>query len=378
MKVKQSVLEASVKNLLKVISAKPSLPILNDILIVVNGEGASARLMASDNEAWVAYAILLESASHTFSLCVNAKTLYEMIANVSDQVLTFTYDDSTMKLTMEYGTGSSYCMTDDPGTYPLPAISEEKVCTAVTDASTINRVIRRSAFATAHEDLRPALCGIDFEFSYDVMKVVATNGLQMMACKSVLTGTNSESFSFIMPANVANMLPSMLTTGDEDVDISYDGRNCCIVSGDAVIRFICVDATYPNWEKIIPTEFAHEVKFNRKGLINALRCVCPFSQGIHSLVKMEYSARSLAISADNVDFGKGAEVSIGIDGYEGEPMAIGMNAVNLITILSKLPLDDVMLKFNSPDKAMVVEPVGASDVLGELITALIMPMMLNS
>lgn len=373
--VKKSVLEVAVKNLLKVVNQKASLPILGDILIDVNAKGDSARLTASDSETWVTYIMLLDHATDTCAFCVNAKTLYDMIANVDEQPLTITYEENTKVLTIEHSKGSSYCMADDAETYPQPVImGDMSAHTAKLDTATIVRTLRRSAWAVSKQELRPALCGINFAFMSDTLEVVATDGHVMMLSTEATEHVGNP-LSFIMPSKVARMLPSMLVNGD--VYVSYDGRTCCLVNGDAVVKFLCIDATYPTYQKIIPTVFAHDVTFNREALMNALQCVCPFTSTSSNLVKLSFGEGKLVIAGENIDFSMGAKVSIGIDGYEGEPMAIGMNAVSLITILSKLPLDDVQLKFNEPSTAMLVVPAGASDELGEEITALIMPTLIN-
>lgn len=373
--VKKSVLEIAVKNLIKVINQKSSLPILSDILINVNAEGGSARLTASDNETWLTYIMLLDDATHTFSICVNANTLYDMIANVDEQPLTITYEENTKVLTIEHGKGSSYCMADDAKLYPQPvSMGDMSEHTAKLDTATIARTLRRSAWAVSKHELMPAMCGISFAFMSDTLEVVATDGHVMMLSTEATEHVDNP-LSFIMPSKVARMLPSILVNGD--VNVAYDGRTCCLVNGDVVIKFLCIDATYPTYQKIIPTVFSHDVTFNRETLMNALQCVCPFTVTSNNLVKLSFHDGKLDIEGENIDFSKGAKVSIGIDGYGGEPMAIGMNAVILINTLSKLPLDNVTLKFNTPSTAMVVEPEGSSDELGEEITALIMPILIN-
>ena len=73
----------------------------------------------------------------------------------------------------------------------------------------------------------------------------------------------------------------------------------------------------------------------------------------------------------------GAVKSISTDGYEGEPLSIGVKASGIISMLSKLSHAEVLLRLNDPNRAIIIEPVDESDDRKEEITGLLMPMLLN-
>ena len=83
--VRKSALEDCVKNLCKVINTKNALPILDDILFEVNQKAKTAHLTASDGEVTMIYEVALVECEGEGRFCVSAKTLADMLGEVSEQ-----------------------------------------------------------------------------------------------------------------------------------------------------------------------------------------------------------------------------------------------------------------------------------------------------
>lgn len=374
--VSKQALEVCVKNLCRVINPKNALPILADILFDVNGQDKEATLTASDGEVRLTYAIGLNECEGGGRFCVMAQTLAAMLSGISEQPVTITATtESDMKFTLNYEDGEAYCPIENADEYPEAIGPDEDEGNMVTlDSATVCNAIKRSAWATAKDELRIVMTGIYFDFCNTFYNIVASDGHVLIKNK---IQENNMAGSFIMPKKVVKILPELLTTADDGIDILYDDRKASIEYENVRLQFLLIEGKYPNYDSIIPKESAHVVKCNRRSLLEAIKAVAPFAPDSSNMVTMTFEKDKLEVCGNDYDFSEGAKKSFYIDGYEGDPLTIGVKASNMISLISKLSTDDVLLKLNDPSHAIVVEPVDERQEKTEEITCIVMPMMVN-
>ena len=372
--VSKQALEVCVKNLCRVINTKNALPILADILFDVNEQDKVATLTASDGEVRLTYTIGLKECFGGGRFCVVGQTLADMLSGISEQPVTIIATvESDMKFTLNYEDGEAYCPIENADEYPEAIGPDENEGNMVTlDSTTVSNAIKRSAWATAKDELRIVMNGIYFDFGMTFYNIVASDGHVLIKNKIQFDEENDMAGSFIMPKKVVKILPELLTTAD--IDILYDDRKAAIEYENMRLQFLLIEGKYPNYDSIIPKASAHEVKCNRRSLLEAIKAVAPFAPDSSNMVTMTFEKDKLEMRGNDYDFNEGAKKSFYIDGYEGDPMTIGIKASQMINTLSKLSTDDVLLKLNDPSRAIVVEPVDERQEKTEEITCIIMPM----
>lgn len=375
--VSKQALEVCVKNLCRVINTKNALPILADILFDVNEQEKVATLTASDGEVRLTYAIGLKECFGGGRFCVVGQTLADMLSGISEQPVTIIATiESDMKFTLNYEDGEAYCPIENADEYPEAIGPDENEGNMVTlDSATVSNAIKRSAWTTAKDELRIVMNGIYFDFGMTFYNIVASDGHVLIKNKIQFDEENDMAGSFIMPKKVVKILPELLTTAD--IDILYDGRKAAIEYENMRLQFLLIEGKYPNYDSIIPKASAHEVKCNRRALLEAIKAVAPFAPDSSNMVTLTFEKDKLEVCSNDYDFSEGAKKSFYIDGYEGDPMTIGVKASQMINTLSKLSTDDVLLKLNDPSHAIVVEPVDERQEKTEEITCIVMPMIVG-
>ena len=377
--VKKSSLEACVKNLRKVINKKNVLPIMADIMFDVDEEKKTATLSASDTEIWLQFTIQLDDAQGHGKFCVSAQQLQAMMSELKEQPLTMiATTESTNIVTMEYENGSAHCPIDNADEYPMPAPID--VATDVCynfDAGIMNDAIKRSLFAICTDEVRIVLNGVYLNFHDRQLDTVATNGMIMIRNESPIDENMTS--AMILPKKVAKIMPDII--GNNYVNITTHYNFCKVEVQDdimTIFQFRTIEGKYPNYNSVIPEASAHTVACDRLTLLSALNAVSPFTNDSSNMVVLEFKQNGvLEISGEDVDMSSGANVTIGMEGYEGEPMAIGMKGSSIISILQKLPSSSVILSFDDPSKAVTVRPADKSEGDDETITCLLMPMLIN-
>lgn len=375
--VKKSSLEVCVKNLVRVINTKNALPILGDILFDVNETAKTARLTASDSEVTLSTEVILDECEGGGRFCVGATTLAAMLAEVSEQPVTITATtESDQKFTITYAQGSAFCPLENADEYPMPQTEAYNEKLDGLKADYLRDALKRSMWATANDDLRPVMAGVNFALVDGSLDIVASDGHVMVKSSKAFANKIelNRCGSFIMPKKVANILTAIMEA-DDAVDIEWNNREAHIGLFEVDIYFRLIEGKYPNYNSIIPHDFAREVSCQRTALLSAVKAVAPFAPDLSNMVTMTFDGESLEVHGEDYDFAQGAKKSISTEGYDGERFDIGVKSSKMITILTKLSTSDVLLKLNDPSRAIILEPI--DDDADEEITGLIMPMMLN-
>lgn len=365
------------KNLVRVINSKNPLPILGDILFDVNEQEKKATLTASDSEVTMGCEVILSECEGGGRFCVGANTLAAMLTEVSEQPLTITATlESDMQFTMSYQDGSAFCPIENADEFPMPKQGDLNETLLGIDSEYLRDALKRSLWATANDDLRPNMCGVNFALVDGCLDIVASNGHVLVKSQKSYAEEveTSRCGSFIMPKKVAKILIA-IAESDDSIDIEWNDREAHIGMLGCDITFRLIEGKYPYYNSVIPETFAHQVRCRRTALLSAVNGVAPFAPDSSQLLTMTFEGKMIKVNGVDSDFAQGAAKSISMDADYDDPLSIGVKASSMINMLSKLSTPEIDLNFNDPSRAIVINPV--DDESEEEITGLIMPMLLN-
>ena len=188
--------------------------------------------------------------------------------------------------------------------------------------------------------------------------------------------TANETAEFIMPKKPLNLLKGILAGSDDDVTIEYNDSNAKFSFENSVLICRLIDGKYPNYEAVIPKENPNHLTISRNQFLNSVRRVSIFSNKTTHQIRLKIAGAELNISAEDIDYSNKAEERLTCD-YQGDDMQIGFNSRFLSEMLSNLNADDIQLEMSMPNRAGILTPIDGLD-LGETVTMLVMPVMLNS
>ena len=375
--VSKTAIEMAVKNICRVINAKNALPILGDILCMVDEQQKTITMTGSDSEAWLHYKVQLQECEGGGSFCIGADLLRDALAELSEQPVTIlATSESDMKFRLQHETGETELPLEASDEYPTPRWFEAGERTEWTlQTGMVKRVLKRSMFATANDDLRPVMNGIYFDQVDGTLNVVASNGHVLIRNAEQVENTNG---AFIMTKKAANLLPTLLDTGDDECKVEFDERLVSIECGLMTFVFLMVNGKYPNYMSVIPQDAPYSLQADRAALLKAVRNVAHFTNSSSRMVRMVIDCEECAMTlyGEDFDFSTQANDRIGIDYDDAKDMTIGVKADSIIDELSRIVEKTVCIHFTDPSRAVTIQPV---DPLyqGEEITMLLMPMMVN-
>ena len=372
--VSKTAIEMAVKNICRVINAKNALPILGDILCMVDEQQKTITMTGSDSEAWLHYKVQLMECEGGGSFCIGADLLRDALAELSEQPVTIlATSESDMKFRLQHESGQTELPLEASDEYPTPRWFEAGERTEWTlQTGMVKRVLKRSMFATSNNDLYPIMNGVYFDQVDGTLNIVASDGHVLIRNAEQVENTNG---AFIMTKKAANLLPTLLDTGDEECKVEFDERLVSIECGLMTFVFLMVSGKYPNYMSVIPQDAPYSLQADRAALLKAVRNVAHFTNSSSRMVRVVIGPKFMSLYGDDYDFATRANDTIGID-YNGKDMTIGVKADSIIDELSRIVEPTVCIHFTDPSRAVTIQPV---DPLyqGEEITMLLMPMLVN-
>ncbi len=352
-----------------VINANTVLPILEDFLFEI--EGNKLSITATDLETVMKVEMDIE-ATEKGKVCIPAKILMESLKNIPEQPLTFDID-SNYGIELTSDNGKYKVMGENPDNFPKEPAADEATSFTLTSEALVN-AISKTIFATSNDDLRPAMTGVYFELDTNGMQCVATDAHRLVKYKRTDISC-PEKDSFIVPKKPLTLMKNFLPTSSDVLTISYNKNHLFVQHGESRLSCRLIDARFPDYKVVIPTDNPYKLTVNKNDFQNALRRVSVFSNKSTYQVALTITGSELQLQAQDVDFSFEGNERMTCQ-YNGEDMAIAFNAKLLIEVLNAAETDEVVVELSTPTKAGIIKPTEANE--NEELLMLVMPLMINS
>jgi DNA polymerase-3 subunit beta len=353
------------------IGSNPVLPILEDFLFSISGN--TLTITATDLETSITTSMEVV-ADGEGRIAVPAKILLETLKALPEQPITFSFDEENfgIQITSSYG---KYKLAGENGQdFPTIPEQDDSADTVSIGADTLVHAINKTLFATSHDELRPAMTGVLFQVDFSKLTFVATDAHKLVKFVYEKLESNLNT-SFIVPKKPLQLIKGNLQAGD-DVSIAFTNSNAFFSFGTIQVVSRLIDARYPDYNAVIPTENPNLLTVTRQDFLNSLRRIAIYANKTTNQVQLNISDGSLTVSAQDLDFSNEASEQLPCS-YEGEPIRIGFNAKFLIEMLSVLESDEVQMELSTPSRAGILLPV-EEEKEGEDILMLVMPVMLSN
>ena len=329
------------------ISTRNQLPILLNFLIEA-GEG-KITISATDLEIGITADIPAKTEKEG-SITVHAKTFTEILGNTSSSKINMETTQEGLALT---GDGEKTVFQTIP-TDEFPKLYKDKgKQIMVLKDEAIKKDFSKVVFAASLDSERPALSGVMIKEEKDGFLLVATDGYRLSLKKQALQGSKKtkteEMVSMLVPARIIRELIQMeKDSGDGDIRVyaSKEKNQIIFSQDDTVLIGRLIEAEFPDYEKIIPTDFSTKTIFERDSLQKAIKAGYVFARQTAGIIKMSIKKNKISVSANAPSVGKNLiEVEAKTTGEENE---IAFNARYLLDFLSNSTSETVSFEMNGP------------------------------
>lgn len=372
--ISSSLLSSNLQTIGKVISSKNTLPILDYFLFELCEN--QLRITASDTETTLVSNLEVDNQGEDGSFAVPARRITDSIKEFSEQPLTISVDAEGWEITISWKSGKLAIPGVTGLGYPeLTTLSDEQTSLEIK-SEILADGITSTIFATADDQLRPVMNGINVSLTPTEITFVATDAHRLV-CTQDRTVTVEQNASFILPQKPANLLKGILPKdGDTMIGVAFDNKN--VVFTLPKHRLVCrlIEGNYPNYNAVIPKNNQNILTIDRAELMTAIKRVSVCANQASGLLKLHLTENNLNLTAQDIDYATSAEDNITCQ-YDGTHLEIGFKAPFLLDILSNLHSQEVEIKLADATRPGLFLPIDTLSSEQSLLM-LLMPMMINA
>ncbi len=330
-----------------------TLPILNNLLLQT--ENGKLKISATNLEiginAWTAGKIEKEGA-----ITCPAKIFYNFVNNLPNKKIEISAKDNNLIIKCEnYKANLKGLPADD---FPIiPKIKDTPLFEIESDKfkEALTQVVGMAALSES----RPEISGILLKIEKNNLILAATDSFRLAEKTINDLMLNKKEQSLIIPQRTILELIRILE-GKENLKVVLGNNQILFeTSGTQLISRI-IDGQYPDYQQIIPKNFATQVIIKKEEFLNSVRLASFFSSKIND-IKLVFNSGKMEIISQSPDLGENR--SLLTPNIKGKDLEISFNYKYILDGLNNIFSSDIFLGFNSSDQPMIMRSVEKNDYL---------------
>ena len=341
-----------------VVERRQTLPILANVLMVLDGDRLS--LTGTDLEVELVGRVnLAQAGDSSGEVTVPARKLVDICKSLPEGCdIDFSAEES--KVIVRSGR-SRFSLSTLPAR-DFPNI-EDSIGTHqfVVKQAQLKRLIERTSFAMAQQDVRYYLNGMLWELSPSQLRVVATDGHRLALCTLPTELQVEGEVQVILPRKGVLELSRLLQEDGGDISVILGSNHLRATTDEFTFTSKLVDGKFPEYERVLPRSPDKIILGPRNELRQAFARAAILSNEKYRGVRLLLADGVLQILANNPEQEEAEEV-VSVD-YQGESLEIGFNVSYLLDVLGVLEGEQVKLSLSDPNGSALLEESTDGDSL---------------
>ncbi|MEZ4668193.1 MAG: DNA polymerase III subunit beta [Anaerolineae bacterium] len=358
----------------RAVENRPTLPVLGNILLAT--EDARLKLSATNLEmsitTWIGAKVEKEG-----SITLPAKTLTDLVNNLSPERVDLSLDTSTLTVNVRCGATTSNIKGIDASEFPL--VPQGGDADITLPGKTLKDMINQTVFAAAKEDNRPILTGVLTQLDGNVMTMASADGYRLAVRTTEIEQTFAKRIDLVIPAKALAEVGRVI--GDEDdvvtITLPKDRDIVLFHMKHTDIATQLLEGKFPDFAAIIPRSYVTSSVMYTSDLLAACKRAEIFARDSAYSAKLRVKPASGpgepgAVTIAGISAEKGDNEGMLDASVEGEELFISFNIRYLIDVLNVINDERVVLESNGPANPGVIRPENRDDFV-----SVIMPMQIT-
>ncbi|MDO3387688.1 DNA polymerase III subunit beta [Gilvimarinus sp. SDUM040013] len=340
-----------------VVERRQTLPVLSNVLLVL--EGDKLALTGTDLEVEIVGRVELEAPGVDGEITVPARKFVDIVRSLPDDSMIEVIEEEgriLLKSGRSRFTLSTLPASDFPNVEDGPSDLQFSA-----QQGEIKRLIDRTAFAMAQQDVRYYLNGMLWEVKQDQLRVVATDGHRMAMCTRELGINTAELVQAILPRKGVLELARLMNDNEDLVDIILSANHIRVASEEYTFTSKLVDGKFPDYERVLPRGGDKTMYGSRSELKQAFSRTAILSNEKYRGVRLLLDSGQLTIVANNPEQEE-AEEQLTVD-YDGDSLEVGFNVSYLTDVANVLDSDTVKITLSDANSSALLEEPEEGDSL---------------
>ena len=244
----------------------------------------------------------------------------------------------------------------------LPAIDYPAIePSAIKETITINqkifkRLLEKTQFAMAQQDVRYYLNGLLLEVKAGVLKTVATDGHRLAMSEVDGIADTELDIQVIIPRKAVIELIRLLNDSDDDIKIDLSGNHVRFHIGGTLFTSKLIDARFPDYQRVMPENADKKMIANKDLLKLSLQRASILSNEKYRGIRFKLGKNVLQLQAHNPEQEE-AEEEVEVD-FNEEEIAIGFNVGYVLDVIGSLTSDEIVMMLKDSNSSVMVAEQG--------------------
>ena len=344
----------SLQNAAAVAERRQTIPILANLrLRTIEGR---LEVTATDLEIQIkSYSDLVE-VQEEGETTVSARKMSELCRSLPEGESVI-FSLSNGKLTVSSSNFHADFATISSDDFPEIEINEE-LTPLVVKSAFLKRILSKTSFSMASQDVRYYLNGMLLEIQGDKLIGVATDG-HRLAFSSSKSGNSELDVRNILPRKAVLELAKLLSPGETEVNLLIGPSYVEVKTENLSFSSKLIDGKYPDYDKVFPTGNPLPLEIDKETLQAALSRASVLSNEKYRGVRFQLSANKLKLTANNPEQ-ESAEEELNVD-YSGTDLEVGFNIGYLLDVLNSIEGNSVNFEFYGEDSSCIIKEKGSED-----------------
>lgn len=337
----KSELLKSVNIVMKAVSSKTTMPILECILI--NASANEIKFTANDMELGIE-TMVDGFVQERGMVALNAKLFSEIIRKLPDNDVTITTDaqNNTM-IVCEKAKFSIMGQNGDDFPY-LPFVEKDYQITV--SQFTLKEVIRQTIFSIAPNDSNKMMTGELFDINGSELKVFSLDG-HRISIRKIILKSEYQPKKVIVPGKTLTEISKILTGGTEDnVDIYFTDNHILFEFENTVVVSRLIEGSYFRVEQMLTNDYETKVTINKRDFLDCIdRATLMVKEGDKRpiILNITEGVMELKISSQIGSMDEMIDIEL-----EGKNIKIGFNPKLLIDALRVIDDETIDIYYMNP------------------------------
>ncbi len=345
--ISREVLLQPLSQVIGVVERRQTLPVLANFMLsaregrlVVTGTDMEVELISS----------VPADIDQDGEITVPARKLVDIIKALPDGAnIKFSVSDD--KATLTAGRSRFTLATLPASEFPATDQVETLENIAVAE-STLKKMMDKTSFAMANQDVRYYLNGLLFDFVGQQLRAIATDGHRLAICDLESSVDITSDRQLIVPRKGVMELSRMLSGDEDEVTLAIGRNHIRLVKGDTTFTSKLIDGRFPDYKAVVPVGADKQMLVDKATFIQALQRAAILSNEKYKGVKLEASGSTIKIVAHNPQHEEAVEEIEAELNFDR--LAVGFNVTYLLDALMAIDTEQVSLELKDANSSCLV------------------------
>ena len=279
--------------------------------------------------------------------------LIELTRRLPGDEIEMIKQDGDTQLLLKGGKLKFECLTINPDDFSEVEIVDNGTSSFTTDSITLKDLIDHTSYACATDMARPIFTGTHIDVTGTTLNMVATDTHRLALKSAELAQPVEQPFKAVIPSRLLMEIARQLPTDmPQDVQIVALRNFMTVRFGSIFIRTRLIEGEFPNYRRVIPTQFTSTVTLNRQEFTAAVeRASIVAKDAQYNVINFAIQDDQISLTSQHPDYGT-IEDSVPCQ-IEGESIRIAFNGKFVLDILKHCHSEEIVLRLKASSPMLV-------------------------